>query len=80
MNLILLYRNMMGGMGGDLYTVNKQVDWLLQAEEPWTRYRTLVDLCDMPVDTDEVQSARLRSNHDLDESSGCSQKVLCFAQ
>jgi len=34
------------------------IEWLLQADEPWTRYRTLVDLVDRPEDDPKVQSAR----------------------
>ncbi len=33
-------------------------DWLLESDEPWTRYRTLVDLLDRPEDDPEVQAAR----------------------
>ena len=33
-------------------------DWLLESNEPWTRYRTLVDLLDRPEDAPEVQAAR----------------------
>jgi hypothetical protein len=32
--------------------------WLLESDEPWTRYRTLVDLLDRPEDDPEVQTAR----------------------
>jgi hypothetical protein len=32
--------------------------WLLESDEPWTRYRTLVDLLDRPADDLEVQAAR----------------------
>ncbi len=32
--------------------------WLLELGEPWTRYRTLVDLLDRPEDDAEVQAAR----------------------
>ena len=32
--------------------------WLLESDEPWTRYRTLVDLLDRPEDDPEVQAAR----------------------
>ena len=39
-------------------TATAQIDWLLAAEEPWTRYRTLVDLCDLPADDPEVETAR----------------------
>jgi hypothetical protein len=34
------------------------IEWLLDADEPWTRYRTLVDLLDRPEDDVEVQVAR----------------------
>ena len=34
------------------------IDWLLASDEPWTRYRTLVDLLDRPADDAEVQAAR----------------------
>jgi hypothetical protein len=36
----------------------EQIQWLLESEEPWTRYRTLVDLLDRPDDDGEVQAAR----------------------
>lgn len=32
--------------------------WLLASDEPWTRYRTLVDLLDRPEDDPDVQTAR----------------------
>jgi len=32
--------------------------WLLESDEPWTRYRTLVDLLDRPEDDPEVQATR----------------------
>jgi hypothetical protein len=32
--------------------------WLLDCDEPWTHYRTLVDLLDRPEDDAEVQTAR----------------------
>jgi hypothetical protein len=35
-----------------------QIEWLLQSDEPWTRYRTLVDLLDRPESDAEVQDAR----------------------
>ncbi len=35
-----------------------QTQWLLQSDEPWTRYRTLVDLLDRPEEDAEVQAAR----------------------
>jgi len=34
------------------------LEWLLNSDEPWTRYRTLVDLLDRPEDDTEVQAAR----------------------
>ena len=34
------------------------IQWLLESDEPWTRYRTLVDLLDRPEDDPEVQAAR----------------------
>lgn len=36
----------------------KPISWLLEADEPWTRYRTLVDLLDRPEDESGVQAAR----------------------
>jgi hypothetical protein len=32
--------------------------WLLASDEPWTRYRTLLDLLDRPEDDGELQAAR----------------------
>lgn len=34
------------------------IKWLLQSDEPWTRYRTMVDLLHRPEDDIEVQAAR----------------------
>jgi hypothetical protein len=34
------------------------IPWMLESDEPWTRYRTLVDLLDRPDDDPEVQAAR----------------------
>ena len=34
------------------------IQWLLESDEPWTRYRTLVDLLDRPEDDAEVRVAR----------------------
>ena len=34
------------------------IKWLLQSDEPWTRYRTMVDLLDRPEDDPEVRAAR----------------------
>jgi hypothetical protein len=37
---------------------NEVIRWLLDSGEPWTRYRTLVDLLGTPADDGEVQAAR----------------------
>ncbi len=34
------------------------IPWLLESNEPWTRYRTLVDLLDHPQDAPQVKAAR----------------------
>jgi hypothetical protein len=34
------------------------IQWLLESDEPWTRYRAMVDLLDRPENDPEVQSAR----------------------
>ena len=34
------------------------IQWLLESDEPWTRYRVLIDLLDRPEDDPEVQTAR----------------------
>ncbi len=34
------------------------IQWMLESDEPWTRYRTLVDLLDRPDKDPEVQAAR----------------------
>jgi hypothetical protein len=34
------------------------IQWLLASEEPWTRYRTMLDLQDLPADHPQVQAAR----------------------
>ncbi len=34
------------------------IDWLMESGEPWTRYRTLVDLLDRPEADGEVREAR----------------------
>ena len=36
----------------------EQISWLLEADEPWTRYRTLVDLLEQPEGDAKVQAAR----------------------
>jgi len=38
--------------------MNETVNWLLSSPEPWTRYRTLVDLLDRPADDADVRAAR----------------------
>ena len=38
--------------------MNDTVQWLLESDEPWTRYRALVDLLDRPEDDPEVQTTR----------------------
>jgi hypothetical protein len=38
--------------------LTKNIQWLLNSNEPWTRYRTLVDLLDRAGDDPEVQAAR----------------------
>ncbi len=37
---------------------SEQIRWLLAASEPWTRYRTLVDLLEQPESEPDVQVAR----------------------
>jgi len=37
----------------------KIITWLLTSGEPWTRYRTLVDLLNLPQEDREVKAARL---------------------
>lgn len=37
---------------------NNTIQWLLISQEPWTRYRTMVDLLNKPEDDPEVQQAR----------------------
>jgi len=39
-------------------SITSQTDWLLTSNEPWTRYRTLVDLLGLPEDNPDVKSAR----------------------
>lgn len=36
----------------------EQIDWLLMSDEPWTRYRTLIDLVGRSEDDGEVVAAR----------------------
>ena len=40
---------------------NDPIQWLLQSGEPWTRYRTLVDLLDRPEDDADVEAARAQT-------------------
>ena len=35
-----------------------QINWLLESDEPWVRYRTLVDILDLPEWDSDVLSAR----------------------
>ncbi len=35
-----------------------QIQWLLDSNEPWTRFRTLTDLLDLPPDVPDVQASR----------------------
>ena len=37
---------------------NGLIHWVLESDEPWTRYRALLDLLGRPEDDPEVQSAR----------------------
>ena len=37
---------------------DKTIQWLLECDEPWTRYRTLVDLLGQPETDSEVRAAR----------------------
>ena len=34
------------------------IDWLLTSGEPWTRYRTYLDLAERPADDPDVQAAQ----------------------
>lgn len=38
--------------------MNNPIEWLLETGDPWTRYRSMVDLLDRPEDDPEVQAAR----------------------
>jgi hypothetical protein len=38
--------------------VTEIIQWLLRSDEPWTHYRTLIDLLDRPEDNSEVQASR----------------------
>jgi len=38
--------------------MTETLPWLLESDEPWTRYRTLTDLLDRPQDDAEVQAAQ----------------------
>ena len=37
---------------------NDLLEWLIESEEPWTRYRTYIDLLEIPGEAARVQSAR----------------------
>ena len=41
-----------------LMDMSDPIEWLLKSDEPWTRYRTLVDLLDRPEGDNQVQAAR----------------------
>jgi hypothetical protein len=46
--------------------MNEVTRWLLESDEPWTRYRTMTDLLDRHEDDPEVQAARSEMvNHPL---------------
>jgi hypothetical protein len=47
-----MWNERIGAMATDV------IEWLLNSDEPWTRYRTLVDLLDRPENDAEVQAAR----------------------
>jgi hypothetical protein len=55
--LVLWSLSSTGSGAGQVY-MSDVVEWLLDSDEPWTRYRVLVDLLDRPEDDDEVQAAR----------------------
>ena len=38
--------------------MHDQIEWLLHSQEPWTRYRTLVDLLDQPESSKDVLASR----------------------
>ena len=38
--------------------MDTHIEWLLKSDEPWTRYRTMVDLLEQSENTDEVKNAR----------------------
>jgi len=38
--------------------LNDQYKWLLDSDEPWTKYRLMIDLLDMPPDHPRVETAR----------------------
>jgi hypothetical protein len=38
--------------------MDERIEWLLSSDEPWTRYRTLIDLLERPEGSDEAQGAR----------------------
>lgn len=47
-------------MGADSAKIDRKalLDWLLTCDEPWTRYRTLLDLLRLPEDDQQVVAAR----------------------
>ena len=38
--------------------MNTPIEWMLETDAPWTRYRCLLDLLDQPEDDSEVQATR----------------------
>ncbi len=38
--------------------MDEQITWLLDSDEPWTRYRTLVDLLELPQESSEAAAVR----------------------
>jgi len=50
----------------EVHRMKDTVQWLLESDEPWTRYRTLIDLLERPDDDPDVQAARSEMvNHPL---------------
>jgi hypothetical protein len=38
--------------------MNDEYNWLLDSDEPWTKYRSMIDLLDMPPEHPQVETAR----------------------
>ena len=45
--------------GGGSASTGETIRWLRDSEEPWTRYRTMVDLLGMPEEASDVRAARV---------------------